>query len=235
VSTSSTTPSPTELLVIPTTSLTSPTVVALQNLYPAVAIMRDDWDYARLFTRLWRRGQTFVLVEHDILPPAGFPESLLDCPEPYCGHYYRLGRRLGGTLGCVKFAADLIAEHSNLSFDCPWWELDGQVVAALGIEDFHVHQPPAVHLHADGVIPTADPYVWIEERRPGYVRYSDGDREWEVIGTCAWTDPMTWGPCGEGAAEPSPGSPEGRLDVPVAPGFQCSLCVDKGHLVVREL
>lgn len=33
--------------------------------------------------------------------------------------------------------------------------------------------------------PTADPTVWIENQRPGYVRYvSDAGQRWEVHGTC---------------------------------------------------
>lgn len=61
------------------------------------------------------------------------------------------------------------------------------------------------------MIPTADPDVFIEEQREGYIRYqrTDGLR-WEVHGIC---DGRGW--CYEGAAEPAP---EG-LDVPVAPGF----------------
>lgn len=35
------------------------------------------------------------------------------------------------------------------------------------------------------MIPTQDPYVWIEERRSGYVRYRrDDGRRWEVHGEC---------------------------------------------------
>lgn len=35
------------------------------------------------------------------------------------------------------------------------------------------------------MIPTADPHVWIEEQREGYVRYqADDGRRWEVHGTC---------------------------------------------------
>lgn len=33
--------------------------------------------------------------------------------------------------------------------------------------------------------PTADPNTWIEEQRPGYVRYVNSDgRRWEVYGEC---------------------------------------------------
>ena len=68
---------------------------------------------------------------------------------------------------------------------------------------------------------TLDPDVVIEERSPGYVRYRNviSGRHWEVFGTCIWTDPETWGPCGDGTTDPVPGPPEGRLDIPVTPDF----------------
>jgi hypothetical protein len=92
------------------------------------------------------------------------------------------------------------------------------------------------------MVPTKDPGVFIEERRSGYVRYRavlpnrDGIyRRWEVLGTCAWSDPTRHGPCEEGAAEPPSGPPESRLDVPVTPELDCALCVDGSHLRFVEL
>lgn len=87
------------------------------------------------------------------------------------------------------------------------------------------------------MIKTVDPWVAIEEQRLGYVRYRglDDGRRWEVHGTCAWTDPNAHGPCQEGAATPPIGPPEGRLDCPVTPELDCSLCVGEGHLTFVEL
>jgi len=82
---------------------------------------------------------------------------------------------------------------------------------------------------------TADPFVTIEDSSPGYIRYrASGGRRWEVHGTCGWPDPATWGPCGDGALDPVPGPPEGRLDIPVTPELVCSFCVSR-FLTFREL
>lgn len=84
--------------------------------------------------------------------------------------------------------------------------------------------------------PTADPYVLIEERREGYVRYRHADgRRWEVHGVCDRR-----GDCLIGAVIDTPAGPvcvrdhdhlerlsvmlgrhriDSELDVPVAPGF----------------
>lgn len=75
---------------------------------------------------------------------------------------------------------------------------------------------------------TVDPYVFIEEQRDGYVRYlrtADG-RRWEVWGTC-----VPGGGCMEGAVEPDPGPPEGRLDIPVTPELVCRCAEEQFRFV----
>ena len=74
--------------------------------------------------------------------------------------------------------------------------------------------------------PTCDPDVVIEQQSPGVITYRNTvtGRRWEVHGTCTWTDPNSWGPCGEGANDPVPGPPEGRLYIPVTPEFVCPPC-----------
>lgn len=62
-----------------------------------------------------------------------------------------------------------------------------------------------------GLQPTCDPFVWIEEQREGYVRYRNGDgRRWEVHGTCNMC-----GACWEGASGPAP-----DMDCPVTPELE---------------
>jgi len=120
---------------------------------PLVEIVSRPADYSEVLTRYWKRGSGFVLVEHDIVPWPGALERLADCSKDYCGYYYQLSGRLGGTLGCVKFSERLLQEHPNLFLywrGTRWDCLDGRVALAmlsLGYEDFHVHQPPVAHLH----------------------------------------------------------------------------------------
>lgn len=64
--------------------------------------------------------------------------------------------------------------------------------------------------------PTADPYVFIEAEREGYVRYQALDgRRWEIEGVCDYR-----GDCLVGAVDPLLGRRETRLDVPVTPEFK---------------
>lgn len=65
-------------------------------------------------------------------------------------------------------------------------------------------------LDTSGLTETCDPFVWIEEKSQGYVRYVNLEgRRWEVHGVCDQR-----GDCWEGAVGPAP-----ELDCPVTPEF----------------
>jgi len=62
---------------------------------------------------------------------------------------------------------------------------------------------------------TEDVYVYIEEKRDGYVRYvNTNGKRWEVIGTC-----IGIGTCYEGAVSPQP-----TLDCPITDSFPNTCC-----------
>lgn len=72
----------------------------------------------------------------------------------------------------------------------------------------------------EGILePTCDPYVFIEEKRIGYIRYREVvngkiTRRWEVHGICTGI-----GKCYEGANGEKP-----ILDCPVSPEFKKDCC-----------
>lgn len=74
------------------------------------------------------------------------------------------------------------------------------------------------------MIPTADPYVSIEEIRTGYVRYrrADGLR-WEVVGVCDHRRDCMVGAVVDGilieTVEQARTLPAPKLDCPIGPGF----------------
>jgi hypothetical protein len=124
----------------------------------------DDESYARVLIDASRLGGDLVVVEHDIVPPAGAIRGLFSCPHPWCYHLVELqGRLTPATLGLAKFAAGLtlrwpgwMAEalqgagdpsSGRLPLSCDvaiarW--MDHQGVPA------HVHEPPPLHLHWPG-------------------------------------------------------------------------------------
>jgi hypothetical protein len=95
-----------------------------------------------------------VIVEHDIVPPAGAVRALLDCPRDWCAHEYRMGRWFGTGLGLTKLSGAIMARTPTavsriLPQHRSWSALDSLVLATLARngEEEHVHQPPAEHLH----------------------------------------------------------------------------------------
>lgn len=98
----------------------------------------------------------------------------------------------------------------------------------------------------DGEIRTADPYVAIEEQRPGYVRYRNIDgRRWEVHGTCDYRGDCLIGTFVEGELIKDHAHLEkikkrvgkdrlqSKIDVPVTPEFDT--CCGKDRFTYVEL
>ncbi len=64
----------------------------------------DDAAYWGLLADLWAEGETFIIVEHDIVPTEADLQALAECPEGWCAAGYPfedLGTYWG--LGCTKF------------------------------------------------------------------------------------------------------------------------------------
>lgn len=98
----------------------------------------------------------------------------------------------------------------------------------------------------EGLTPTADPSTFIEEQRPGYVRYRNTDgRRWEVHGTCDYRGDCLIGTWVEGELvrdhkhleEIKRRTGKERLqslmDVPVTPEFDT--CCGAERFTYREL
>jgi hypothetical protein len=92
----------------------------------------------------------------------------------------------------------------------------------------------------DKLQPTADPTVFIEEQREGYVRYRNTDgRRWEVHGTCDRRGDCLIGAVIDGveirdhahlkeiADKKSPARIDSELDVPVTPEFNTCCGADR--------
>jgi hypothetical protein len=131
-----------------------PAVLALEweRLFPETHLVEGDYGYGQLLAGLWRVGAGFCLVEHDIVPWPGAIEALWDCPEPWCGYRFMLGRGdLGSGLGCLRFSGEFMRAHPGLADEWAsvrWDDLDGRVMdtmRSVGLVGFHEHLPPVGH------------------------------------------------------------------------------------------
>lgn len=135
----------------------------------------DEGAYCQDLLELWLRGGDLLIVEGDVLPPAGAIAGLLACPRPWCAHAVWTGQRYDPyTLGLVRFAAEVTYQQQ---YALAAWTYGGERGRPRSILEgpdarianrlrwagfqLHVHAPPAVHLRYP-----SDP--GLSSRLPGY-------------------------------------------------------------------
>jgi hypothetical protein len=148
-------------IVVPLTRLHPDTAAALAPFGDRVRyidVSPPGW-YWELFRDLWRAGEDFILVEHDIVPGpqtiARFDECRGSwCTCPYLWHWKgtypwvtdRRPKVLNGDLGCTRFRAEVMTATPELGDDAilgelvenwrpglplPYWLVDDVVRAVL--------------------------------------------------------------------------------------------------------
>jgi hypothetical protein len=136
-----------------------------------------DRSYWEFLSRLWAKGESVVLVEHDIEVHSGVVPGFESCPEPWCVHPF--SRLLPGphstwdgdgwsagialltkSLGCVRWSAELMAAEPDLMEAVAtvqvggtppghWKTLDDAIARVLEARGYsaHVHSPEVRHHH----------------------------------------------------------------------------------------
>lgn len=152
-------------LIVPYTEAIRPIVkevlIDIYGLKPDfVYVGAGDEEYWKLMKGIWSLGETFLIVEHDVLPWPGALEELEQCPFPWCSCTYLIKRSKLNTqgygvfhgFGCTKFSAHLIKMLPDVWDQIEsrhWKHLDAQFYTqALACDQIpHPHRPPAIHLH----------------------------------------------------------------------------------------
>jgi hypothetical protein len=146
----------------PFTHLRSETYVALKD-YPVTFLPLIDHasDYWRHFHERWKEGETFINVEHDVVPLVGVLQELWDCPEPYCisGYTYPYHsdppRQDMAHLGCAKLSRELIASCPEIYRVGPIdFRMVEHYLINATLNKYHFHGFRATHLHPDPTWPT---------------------------------------------------------------------------------
>lgn len=150
-------------VIAPFTSAAHPLAVrSLPAWVERVDVSREVGSYWQLLDRLWREGETFLVVEHDIEITPEVVEDAKACAErwcvwPYVGPGGKPTDVLEASLGCTRFSAQLLAEHPEaLSYEIaerdgivPWRRLDVRVSDQLSRYHLapHVHERHVLHHH----------------------------------------------------------------------------------------
>ena len=123
----------------------------MEGVEHTVELMSSETSYAALLTSLWREGETFTLVEHDIAPFPGALRAMNDCYSWWCARSYHLApHKLRPAFGCVRFHAQLMRAYPELwkRWDGEhWMTLDATVYRVLQeTTRLHVHEPGVAHV-----------------------------------------------------------------------------------------
>jgi hypothetical protein len=122
--------------------------------------MLHDQSYYDLLASAWEAGESFCVVEHDIIVWPGALQKLADCPHGWCTRpYYCSVGWIEDGLGCTRFSAEFIRQHPDLlrepfpsccSHTRNWCGLDRLIAHKLGAGGLkpHVHQTPVTNLNS---------------------------------------------------------------------------------------
>lgn len=121
----------------------------MQGLAPRYERLVGDYDYDRLFRRLWAAGEPFILVEHDVLPWPGAVQQLWTCERPWCAFEYFMLGELRVALGCTKFDPRRLGPCPLPDEAHDWRHMDWHVIDTLTTryECAHLHEPAVSHLN----------------------------------------------------------------------------------------
>ncbi len=133
-----------------------------------VDVSASDSAYWRLLDELWRCGEDFCIVEHDVVVNASTFDELDSCEEAWCSfpHLYVCGGPAGYQgMGCVRFRASVllkvpdamerVAEKSDIDHAPKHWctidkWLQHEVLPPAGIVR-HRHETVLGHLGGPNV------------------------------------------------------------------------------------
>lgn len=99
-----------------------------------VLFCEGEYGYGEHLTRLWKEGEGFVVVEHDVCPWMGAVWQLKECENDWCMYRYpKYGGALTRGLGCTKFSDRLVSTYPQLGVwsETSWRVLDGAVGGSI--------------------------------------------------------------------------------------------------------
>jgi len=142
-------------VVVPAVSSDCPTILALRKEGVEFRMwqIENDYSYSDMFVQLWKEGEGFVSIEHDIVPWPGAIEEISICVyKHWCSYEYPLAPgTLRPALGCFKVSNWIVRTYPLLYKmweNKTWNYLDGSVCPALEsiVGTTHIHTPPLAHV-----------------------------------------------------------------------------------------
>lgn len=116
--------------------------------------MFDEDDYGYYLSDVWNKQETFIWLEHDIIPWPGAVRELRECKEPWCFYPYSYdgGCCYKSGLGFIKVSKEILIRRKQWPEVFEWrkqhWStLVDNVIERLFEYEYHCeHYPPVAHL-----------------------------------------------------------------------------------------
>lgn len=152
------------LVIMPYVGLPDPQVVEVLDDsghdFTPIDVGCCDRGYFNTLSAFWDLGETFTVVEHDIVVHPGALDELADCDCDWCGYPFEYEGAWTLGLGCAKFSAALIERNPDALLRVGvmsdpthpkrhWCRLDAWLTSVLmsGDEERHAHTPAVQHLN----------------------------------------------------------------------------------------
>ena len=152
-----------ERVLVPYTRIVAPALNALKRYAPHAEYMNvadDPCAYWDMLAKAWRKGKTFVIVEHDVEIRDDTLSTFRECDAPWCGFATALSSAgFRPAFGCTRFRDTLMREYPTVmdlvgainDDGMPpkdWHRLDVRTSRVLHDEydiEQHAHFPPVRH------------------------------------------------------------------------------------------
>lgn len=99
---------------VPYAAIHQPTVEAAPRDAIWIDVSASDTSYYGALLGVWERGETFALLEHDIICRPDVVEEFENCPEPWCIYGYadichpQCMEAWANAMGCTRYRAELM-------------------------------------------------------------------------------------------------------------------------------
>jgi hypothetical protein len=141
-------------VVVPYTNLRPGVVESIQDqgyTPECLDTSRDVYAYFDAIKSIWEDGESFIVVEHDIVAPPGSLDSMTTCSKPWCALPYETPMGMTLALGCTKF--EMVRDNPKFfeSLDrsrCNWSVFDGYIAHGLRQLGYVMDSHPYTARHA---------------------------------------------------------------------------------------
>jgi hypothetical protein len=125
-----------------------------------VNVAHSDASYYAALLDIWAQGETFALLEHDVVCRPDVVQAFEECPEPWCAYGYgdichwSCMDAWRNVLGCTRFRRELVQAVPDALSRVPddrwdWHTVCDRLGDSLREAGFthHWHWPPVEHHH----------------------------------------------------------------------------------------